>query len=95
MSNFPKVGMKYEDARKRARRIGHDYRTNKKSHKGMQINLIKSLTNQVALHEGDKARDALNDELVSDANNHSSPRCGWSKSYGDAWKKLFGKAKEV
>ncbi len=92
VSAFPKVGMKFEDVRKRVKRIAKDYKTNPKSNKQLQLNLISSLTNQAALHEGEGARKELQEELNYDTNNHSAPRCGWSRQYDRAFEKIFGKS---
>ncbi len=92
-SSFPIEGMKFKDVHKRVRRIKKSLDSDAKTDKAMQSNLINSLANQAALHEGEGARTELKKELYRDSNNHSSSRCGWSKSYAEAWDRIYGKKK--
>ena len=61
--SFPKVGMAFEDCRKRAKRINEQLKSEKKGNKPMQARLVDSLLNQAKLHQGEGARKELQREL--------------------------------
>jgi hypothetical protein len=83
----PKVGMHFKDARKRLMRIKETERQGKVKNAKLQKNLEKSLLNQVKLAEGEQAVRELRREI--DSNNHSLPRCGYSKQYAENWDGIF------
>lgn len=56
MDNFPKLGMKFEQGRGRARRFA----------KGGNVRVVNSLINQVTLAEGSKAANELAREINMD-----------------------------
>jgi len=56
MDSFPKEGMKFEQARGRARRFAN---------KG-DSRMVNSLINQARLHEGSKAANELSKEIKKD-----------------------------
>jgi hypothetical protein len=60
---FPDLGMKYEDVRRRVKRIAKDYKNNPHSDKQAQIRLVDSLINQAQRHEKGGAREELLKEL--------------------------------
>ena len=57
---YPKLGMRYEDVRKRVKRISRL----KAKNPGLQFNQINSLLNQCSLKEGQKAENELREELT-------------------------------
>ena len=85
----PRLGMHYEDVRKRVNRIKEDYKTNEKSDKQLQRNIVNSLVDQAERHQGKGAKDELYKEL--DTNNHSGNKLGWSKLYEQNYEAIFKK----
>ena len=98
MSN-PKLGMHYEDVKKRLKRIKNVDGKHVKNHQ-LQQNLINSLTNQVRLHEGEGAVKELNKELSSNTSSKFSGKYNRSCGFGDGnkdytgWKYVNGKWKK-
>ena len=83
-TRFPKLGMRYEDCRKRIRRI----RGTEKGDKKLQHRIMDSLRNQAELNEKGSGQ-AIVDEVNKDFNNHSLPKVGWTPKYGTAWEIIF------
>ena len=85
--SLPPKGLEYKDVRKKLK----TYDSVKKHN---NTNMINSLLNQARLCEGDKAAQALSNELCKDINNHSNPRVGYSPNYGNSWDRIFNKSSE-
>ena len=85
MSDHPKIGMHYEDVRKRLKK----YESIKKYN---NTNLRDSLVRQAMLHEGGDAGTELLKEHFSDCsqdmNNHSKGRVGYSPLYSDRFQHI-------
>ena len=85
MSEFPKIGMHYEDVRRRLKK----YESIKKLG---NTNIRDSLIRQAINHEGTKAGVELVKEHMStcaiDVNNHSTNRLGYSPLYSDQFTKI-------
>lgn len=78
MSEFPKVGMKFEQSRKRLMKYKSALQN---------PNMRKSLINQVRLHEGEKAAAVLEDEfvkkrMIGDRNLNKGLRCSGATQFG-------------
>ena len=80
----PKVGMNYEDVKKRLKRI-HSIQERKVKNPQLRENLTNSLLNQARLHEGEGSVDNLIHE-VND--NCSGSRRGYSSKYSNRWDKI-------
>ena len=74
---FPKLGMYYEDARKRVKRISKLDAPNKQ----LKYNLMNSIKYQAQLHEGKDAVKEMDYELNYDS--CLKPRHGYSKRFAD------------
>ncbi len=86
MSQYPKEGMHFEDARKRAVRIAKNPTIDH-----MRKNqLVCSLKNQSRLHDGDEASNEIQTEINMDMNNHSLPKLGWNRLYDNNFDNIFG-----
>ena len=82
---FPDLGLRYENVRRRLKKLGKNYKAG--SNKELLVRQADSLLNQAKGHQGEGAREELLKEL--DTNNHSNPRCGWSRNYDKKWKEIF------
>ena len=82
--SFPKVGMHFEDCRRRCKRIS----ASKEGNKQIQSRLVESLKNQAELHQKG-AGEEITREI--DTNRHNLPRLGWSKTYAKNYDKIFSK----
>ncbi len=89
MSQYPKEGLYFEDARKRAVRIARNHKID-----SMRKNqLVCSLKNQARLHDGESASNEIQKEIESDFSssddNHSLPYLGYSRLYASNYEKIF------
>ena len=84
-SSFPREGMYFSDARKRAVRIAK----NPKIDNARKNQLVSSLINQARLHEGEGAATEIGIEINQDVNNHSLPKVGYTQIYSRNYDKIF------
>jgi len=88
-SSFPKEGLYFEDARRRAVRIAK----NPTIDPIRKNQLVSSLKNQARLHQGEGAAAEIQKEVNSDFlgcyDNHSLPRLGYSPRYADNYDRIF------
>jgi len=82
--SYPKVGMHFEDVRKRVKRI-----MNNAPNTQAKVNLVNSLVNQSRLCDGEGAANEIIAE--TDTNNHSGNKLGYSKRYERNFENIFCK----
>ena len=87
LTRHPKQGMYFNEARRRAVRIAKNDRIEKVS----QERLVNSLCNQIRLHDGERAVQEVQKEILMDTNNHSSNKLGYSRVYEKRYESIFNR----